>query len=144
VDDKQSVVDDLVYAISDPSSGVRNDAMRALLVFTRMTPAPNRTVPRVPYEPFVAMLNSLAWTDRNKSSYALLQLTQGRDPQLLAMLKRDAMISLAQIARWKSDGHAFPAFVILGRLAGYTDEQANAAFRSHDKEPIIVAALNAK
>jgi hypothetical protein len=60
------------------------------------------------------------------------------------MLKRDAVISLAQIARWKSDGHAYPAFAILGRLAGYTEEQTNAAFKSHDKEPIIGAALNAK
>ena len=144
VDDKQGVVNDLVHAISDPASGVRNNAMRTLLVFTIMTPAPNRTVPRVPYEPFVAMLNSVVWTDRNKSSFALLQLTQSRDPQLLAVLRRDAMGSLVQIARWKSDDHSFPGFAILARLAGFTDEQMYEARKNHDTESVIAAALKAK
>ena len=143
-DDKQAVVDALVYAISDPSDGVRNDAMRALLVFTNMTPGPNKTVPRVPYEPFVAMLNSLIWSDRNKSSFALMQLTESRDPQLLELLKREALRPLVQIARWHSDGHAVAGFVILARIAGYTDQAATEAFRKHDKEPIITAALKAK
>lgn len=144
VKDKQAVVDDLVYAIGDPSDGVRNAAMRALLVFMSMTAGPNKTVPRVPYEPFVAMLNSLTWSDRNKSSFALMQLTKSRDPQLLERLKREALPSLAQIARWHSDGHAMAGFVILARIAGYSDQAATEAFRKHDKEPIITAALKAK
>ena len=38
--DKQAVVDDLVYAMSDPSEEVRNNAMRALFVFSGMRPTP--------------------------------------------------------------------------------------------------------
>src|SRR5215510_4660067 len=36
--DKSAVVDDLVYGMSDPSEGVRNNAMRALLAIAEMTP----------------------------------------------------------------------------------------------------------
>jgi len=40
VGDKQSVVPDLVSAISDPYDGVRNNAMRALAIFTMATKVP--------------------------------------------------------------------------------------------------------
>ena len=38
VADKPAVVEDLVHAMSDPSAEVRNNAMRALLVFAEMAP----------------------------------------------------------------------------------------------------------
>jgi HEAT repeat protein len=99
VTDKQSVVDDLVQAMRDPDENVRNNAMRALMVFTRMTTAP---APRVPYEPFVEMLNSPVWTDRNKSSNGLQQLSRGRDAALLSALREQVLGSLVEMAAWKT------------------------------------------
>lgn len=144
VDDKQSVVNDLVYAVSDTSELVRNNAMRSLWVFTKMVPDRKHAAIRVPYEPFVSMLNSSEWSDRNKSSLALMELTQNRDPRLLAMLRRDAVGSLIQMARWKSEGHAMPARVILARIAGYSEDSMRDVFSHHEPEAIIAAASKVK
>jgi hypothetical protein len=143
VDDKQTVVDDLVYATSDPDSGVRNDATRALLVFAEMQPGPGRVVPRVPFEPFVAMLNSVVWSDRNKASGALAGLSQARDQQLFTVLRRDAMPSLVEMARWKSWGHAAAGMMILARMAGYP-EDAVQRLTAQDREAVIAAAVKGK
>jgi hypothetical protein len=71
----------------DPDSGVRNNAARALLVFTYLAPKPPRQKIKVPTRPFVELLNSCIWTDRNKSSAALGELTEQRDPVLLKDLQ---------------------------------------------------------
>jgi len=142
--DKQRVVDDLVYGMSDPSDDVRNSAMRALLVFAEMTPGKGRRIPRIPSQPFVVFLNSPVWSDRNKASGALLALSARRDPQLLASLRKDALAPLAEMARWKSEGHAIPALTILGRIAGYSDGAVTAAWSRGERERIINAALRAR
>jgi hypothetical protein len=139
--DKQAVVDDLVYAMSDPSENVRNNAMRALLVFSEMVPIAPTPAPRIPHDHFIAFLNSPVWTDRNKASGALMTLSVSRDAALLARLRQDALVPLVEMARWKSDGHAKPAFVILGRIAGYSDDAANAAWVRGERELVIGAAL---
>jgi hypothetical protein len=126
--DKQAVADDLVRATRDPDADTRNNAMRALLVFGEAVPGPGHPRPRVPYAPFVALLDSPVWTDRNKAAGALSILTSSRDPALLALLRARSLPALAEMARWKSDGHALGAFMILGRLAGATDAEAQAAF----------------
>jgi hypothetical protein len=139
--DKPSVVEDLVNGISDPAEDVRNNAMRALLVFADMEPAAGQNAPRIPPEPFIALLNSPIFGDRNKASGALMSLTAGRDAGLLAQLRQETLASLVEMARWKSEGHALPAFIILGRLAGQSDEAAQAAFDRGDREIIIEAAI---
>jgi hypothetical protein len=141
VDAKQAVVEDLVYAMSDPSVDVRNNAMRALWVFTAATPSAARPVPRVPYEPFIMLLNSPVWSDRNKASVALAELSKGREPELLAKLGNEAITPLVEMARWKSE-HGLAAFTILGRIAGYSDEAARAAWRRSEREVVISAALS--
>ncbi len=142
--DKQGVVDHLVYGMTDPSETVRNNCMRALLVFRDMAPTAGKSTPRVPYDPFVALLNSLVWTDRNKSSLALMELTAGRDPKLLAQLRQQAMESLVDIARWKNEGHSMPGLLILGRIAGWDDEEVDAAWSSGEREKVIAAALQSR
>jgi hypothetical protein len=113
--DQQSVVPELIFAMRDPSTNVRNNAMRALWVFTMATKV---EPPRVPFGPFVTLLNSPFWLDRNKSSLALMQLTSTRNPTLLAMLRERALVSLVEMARWTDRNHAAPAFFILGRSPG--------------------------
>ena len=138
--DKAAVVDDLVYAMSDPAEGVRNDAMRALLVIAEMTPNDGRRVPRIPPQPFIALLGSPVWSDRNKAAGALETLTRGRDPGSLKAVRRQAVPPLSEMARWKSEGHAQPAFLILGRIAGYSDEAALKLWEKGERETVIKAA----
>ena len=139
-DDKQAVVGDLVRAMSDSDVAVRNNAMRALLVFADTVPAAGRAVPRVPAEPFIEFLRSADWTDRNKASGALEALTRGRDPGTLATLRRRALAPLSEMAEWKSSGHALPAYLILARIAGKTDTDAMHAWDRGDRRAVIDAA----
>jgi len=139
-DDKKAVVPDLVRATRDPAGEVRNTAMRALLVFTYATPTAQRPTPQVPYEPFVTYLSSPVWSDRNKSSLAVAELSRTRNPQLLAILARTSRPALVEMARWKSKGHAYAALAILGRIAGMSEQAITEAFDRDDRERIISAA----
>ena len=125
----------------DPDEGVRNNAMRALLVFTYTKPTPRRPTPRVPEAPFIEFLGSPVWTDRNKSVGAVAELSRTRDPRLLARLRATALGPLVEMARWKSAGHAEPALVILARLADRPDAEAGTAMTNGGREAIISAAL---
>ena len=138
--DKDAVVFDLVRAMTDASEGVRNNAMRALAVFANAAPAARPKTP-IPTDGFIALLGSPVWTDRNKSSWALAQLTEQREPRLLEQLRREAIVPLVEMARWKSPGHAAPALTILGRIAGLSDEVVVAASTPAAREAIIKAAL---
>ena len=88
-------------------------------------------------EPFIAMLNSIEWTDRNKASLALLELTGKRDPAILAMLRAEAFLSLVEMARWKSPGHAYSGFVLLGRVGGLAEDEIQAAWDGGYRETLI-------
>lgn len=142
--DKQSVVDDLVRAMSDPAGEVRNSAMRSLMVFAEALPGPQGSTVRVPVEPFIGFLNSPVWSDRNKSSLALMALSARRDEKVLAALRNAALPPLVEMARWKSAGHAQPAFMILARMAGYSDEVAGGLWERGDRETVIEAAIRAR
>ena len=125
--DKRAVVPDLEYAMSDVDAGARNNAMRALGViagFARKKPALGIVIHA---HPFVNLLNSLVWSDRNKASLALGFLTESRDPALLADLRDHALPALVEMARWKSAGHAEPAFRILGRIGGLSEKEIHDA-----------------
>ncbi len=67
--DKPAVVEDLVHAMSDPSTEVRNNAMRSLLVFAGMRPAGGASVPQVPAQPFIEFLGSLVHRYRSSMTY---------------------------------------------------------------------------
>jgi len=141
VANKQDVVGDLVYGMSDPSDEVRNNAMRALAVFANAPSSVARPIVHVPYEPFIRLLGSLVWTDRNKASWALMGLSERRDPRLLRKLRGEAMSALVEMANWKSEGHALPALILLGRIAGQSDEATQAALSRGERESIINGAL---
>lgn len=136
--DKQAVVGDLVQATTDPDPEVRNNAIRALFVFTRA-----KKPPHVPYGPFVELLNSPVWTDLNKSSFALVTLSESRDPQLMSLLRKDALPGLEAMARWHDREHSSPAYMILGHLGGLTDEQIQKYWERGEAEAVIAAALKA-
>lgn len=138
--DKKGVVADLAAATSDPDAGVRNNAMRALALIAGLADRRPELGIEVPHAPFVRLLRSPEWTDRNKASFALVQLTASRDSLLLATLARDAMPELVQIARWRSMGHALPALIVLGRIAGMEDGETFAAAQRGERDSIVRAA----
>jgi hypothetical protein len=96
----------------------------------------------VPYEPFVKLLHSPVWSDRNKASMALMALSDKRDPKLFELLRRRALGSLVEIARWNSEGHALPGFILLSRMAGYSDTDAHRLWETRDRETIISAVTS--
>lgn len=138
--DKRSVVGDLEYGMSDPDPGVRNNAIRALALIAMLAQRhPERHI-TIAYEPFVDLLNSPIWTDRNKASFALLALTTDRDSTLLAMLRARALPALVEMARWQNPGHALAACIMLGRLGGMSEQELQEAWASGDRERFIRAA----
>jgi len=138
---KQAVVNDLVEAMRDPADGVRNNAMRALAVMAGSAPQTDKNQIRIPVRPFIEMLNGIEWTDRNKSSWALLRLTEKRDPAVLSELRQKALPSLIEMARWKSSGHAYAPFTLLGRVVGLPEDEITAAWERGDRASFIEVAV---
>jgi hypothetical protein len=138
---KSSVVPDLVYAMRDPSSEVRNNATRALALIAMYAQQHPELKITVPYEPFIDLMNSVAWTDRNKASLALMSLTESRDKALLAALKARAFDSIVEMAQWTNPGHAMAGVIMLGRIAGLPDADVFAMYEKGERDKIIAAAM---
>ncbi|MFN7936215.1 MAG: HEAT repeat domain-containing protein [Bryobacteraceae bacterium] len=103
----------LVEAAGDASSGVRNNAVRALGVLLESNP---RLGDNVPARLFTDMVQSGTWTDRNKGAYVLLTLTASNRraglPEIAA-----AAGALREMSQWQSSGHASAARTLLERIA---------------------------
>jgi hypothetical protein len=139
--ERKDIVNDLQYALKDPDADVRSNAagnLTALAVWARLNPREG-----VKIEPtwFIEMLNSLSWSDRNHAMSALQILTDTRDPSALEQLRERSLQSLIEMARWKTLGHALPAFVLVGRIAGLSEQQIQDAWSRGDREKTIAAAL---
>jgi hypothetical protein len=132
--DPKSVVNDLQYALRDADQGVRVNAARSLIAFAGTG---------VKVEPtwFIEMLNSLSWTDRTRALAALQILTDKRNPAELDLIRQRALPSLVEMARWKTLAHALPAYLLLGRLTGLTEQQIQDAWSRGDRESVIAEAL---
>jgi hypothetical protein len=131
-------VEALTQASRDPDSIVRNNAVRGLAV---LADSGRKTHVKVPGAPFVDMLGADKWTDRNKGTFALMNLTQSRDRELLAELGAKAMPALIEMARWQETGHASGARILLGRIAGMAEvELVDLSGRNDQAEAIIRAA----
>jgi hypothetical protein len=142
--DKRDVTADLIYATRDPDDEVRNNATRALWLIAKLAQRKPDLGIQVPASVFIDLLNSLVWTDRNKSSYALLETTFNRDPATLAEIRAKALPSLIEMARWKAIAHAQPAIFLLGRIGGMSEDDIQAAIDRGDREAVISAGLKPK
>ena len=127
-------IDALVHASFDADDGVRNDAVRALEVLAGAKP---NLAKRIPAEAFDHLLRSGAWSDHNKASLLLMALTKSRDPDILTLLRKEALDSLIEMARWRSAGHAGAALVILGRIASLDDDSVDKLIDAGQPEAII-------
>ena len=138
---KRDVVADLVYGMRDPDSTVRNNSMRALGIIASFAQQFPKQRIKVPDGPFIEMLDSIVWTDRNKSSGALLQLTERRNPAILSKLRERALPSLIEMSRWKSPGHALGPFFLLGRVGNISEDEIRKAWASGNRESLIETVL---
>ena len=126
----------LIRASHDVNDGVRNNAIRALVVLARSN---SEVSAMIPGECFLGLLNSDIWTDRNKSAELLAVLTAQRDPQLLTCLREQAFRSLVEMAHWSYPGHAYSARLMLGRIAGIDEKTLIALIAKQEVEPIFNA-----
>jgi hypothetical protein len=137
---KQAIVTDLVEATRDPAGGVRNNATRALAVMAESNQPTTTRLIKIPAQPFIEMLNSVEWTDRNKAAFALLALTKQRRGATLSQLLHKALPSLVEMASWKSSGHAYAPFFLLGRVAGVREAEIHEAWERGDRKGFIESA----
>ena len=138
--DPRKVVPDLVDATDDPSDEVRNAAVRALGVMAFYAQKnPNARI-RIPARPFVKLLSSPVWTDRNKALMVLADVTFNRDPATLEYLRKAAFPALIEAAHWKLIGYAGPALYILGRIGGVPEATIIKSIADGDRDRLIAAA----
>jgi len=122
-EDKKGIIEDLVFAVSDPDSGVRNNAIRALSVLAEWANGQDEVRVEFDFSPLIVLLESLKWTDRNKAAALLDSLTFGRDEKLLNQLRENSIPALSEMSKWHSVGHAVYSIHILGRLARISEEE---------------------
>ena len=142
--DKAAVASDLVEAARDADGSVRNNATRSLGPIAVLANSQPTLGIHIDYTVFLEMLASVTWTDRNKAGFVLMGMTASRSPDLLAALRQRSLPDLIEMARWKSEGHSLSAGLILGRIAGWSEEQTFQAWGKGQREEIISAASAAR
>ena len=139
-DDKRAILDDLIYATRDPDKTVRNNAMRALAVIVESA-RDRPEFEQISPAPFIDMLNSVDWTDRNKATMLLTALTEKGDAALLQQLREQALPSLVEMALWQSVGHAYAPFRLLGRVAGLSEQEIGNAWARGEQDKVIARVV---
>lgn len=126
--DPQQTADALLYALDDPDKDVRNTICRELAVIAEYGLNNQALKVRMAPGPFIQMLNSVVWTDRDKAMAVLDPLTATRDSDTLLLLKRSGLASLDEMARWDADSYARMAFTLIGRIAALADADIDRAW----------------
>ena len=127
----------LVLASRDPDDEVRNNATRSLGVLVRSNAG---LASDIPPDTFVEMLRSGTWSDRNKGTSMLEQLTATRNADLLVKIRSVALDSLIEMASWRRPSHAYFARMVLGRVAGLPEDHLKRLAWNGPVEAIIQAA----
>lgn len=139
---KADIVEDLRFALTDNDPAVRASAVRALTelaIYEEANPAS-----RIRVSPlwFLDLLQSVTWSDRMQAVQALERLSRDRDVVLLAGLRGDALQSLIEMSRWQTEQHAYPPFILIGRVAGLTDINTRDAWLRAGRDTVIQQALS--
>ncbi len=142
--DKQAAARELAIAAHDSDRTVRNNAMRGLAAILYYAERHPELAIIVPPDPFIDMLDALAWTDRNKAMAVLIQLTEGAEGPVVAKLRERSLPTLAEMARWQCEGHATMAYLLLGRAAGLPESETLDAWQAGKRESVIVRAIESR
>lgn len=124
----------LLHAVMDPDATVRNNAIRVLAVLASHDAGIARLIPP---DPFIPMLSSLTWSDRNKAMFLLDPITAARDSHTIGSLRSQAVGPLRQMARWTYWDHARMALVLLGRIAEIPETRLQILLNDHDAAAIL-------
>lgn len=126
----------LTRASADPDDATRNNAVRALWVIAR---SKQPLAESISPDPFISMLTSGRWTDRNKGLLLVAALIERR-PALVDRLRLETLDALVEMARWRFRGHSDPARLMLGRIARIPDGRLAELMAAGKTEEIITAA----
>lgn len=137
---KSDVVPDLEYALQDPDGAVRTNALKALNAIAVLGSLQPDAAVQISPTWMVELLHSVELSDRVEAVKTLLTLTDhgGRDAR--DQIRERALTDLIEMARWKTPRYALPPFLLLGRVAGVTDQQAEQSWSKGDRESIIAKA----
>jgi hypothetical protein len=140
--DKKTILNDLQFAMQDPDESVRANAVRSLVAVAVLASQQPDLGIRIAPTWFVELLNSAVLSDRVESAKALLTLTDRESPAVLQLVRERALPALAEMARWKTPRYALPSFLLLGRVAGLSEDQVRQFWEKEDRESVIGKALN--
>ncbi len=135
--DKAAVLKEMLLALQDPDPSVRANATRAAKALAVYAIAHPEDDLRVQPTWFVEMLNSVELSDRLEASRILLLYTEKRDANAIANIRERAMASVLEMARWQHLPHALPAYLLAGRVTGWTDEALESAWAAGDREKTL-------
>jgi hypothetical protein len=135
--DKTEVVADLQFALQDPDETVRRNAIRALTAIALLGRRDTSLGIRVQATWLVELLNSAVLNDRLEATRALLSFTDQADPNTIANLKARALASLFEMAKWQRLPDSLPAFLLLGRVAGWKDDAVQEAWSAGERDKTI-------
>jgi hypothetical protein len=139
--DKKAVVGDLEFAMQDPDDAVRSSAMRALNAVAVLSIKEPQLGIHISPTWFVEMLNSIVLSDRTHATMALINLTDARPAATLDLLRERALHSLVEMAQWNSLRYALPAYILLGRVGGLSEEQIQESWTKGERAAMVLQVV---
>jgi len=133
---KKTVIGDLQAALRDPAPGVRMNAAAALRAIAVLGRDKSLEI-TIPATWFVEMLNSTVLADRLAGAKTLHLMYEEFSEGTVAQIKERAAPSLVEMARWKHLPHALPAYLLLGRVSGISEEEMAAAWAVGQREQML-------
>ncbi len=135
-DESAAQIAALVEASFDRNAEVRDNANRALGILVAYDP---KLLKQVPLKRYLALLHSIDWLDRNKAADLVDTFTRTRDPEVLRIVRAEAITPLREIVQWKDFSHAFCAFEVLGRIAGWEEGRIVELSLKQDVDSVLQA-----
>ncbi|QEG33094.1 hypothetical protein [Bythopirellula goksoeyrii] len=135
--DKLQVVHELVAAMSDSNSTVRNNSTRALSIIFEIAASHPEVSLNPPIELVrnaVNLLDSVDWSDRNKAVGLLLNLDGSQ--VVLRQVRKNSIPSLIEMSNWQTV-HGSMAFMLLGRLADLTHEESQQVWNDNKQASVF-------
>ncbi len=135
--DKAAVIADLQSALLDPDGSVRLNAARALKAIAYLSMRQPELGLKVQPTWFIEMLNSVELSDRLEAVRILMLYADKGDESAIAGIRDRALPALFEMARWQHLPHALPAFLLLGRVYGWTDDALQSAWSAGTREKAL-------
>jgi hypothetical protein len=136
---KNDVAPDLHYALRDPDESVRSNAIRSLHASLQSADSAE-TIP-VPLATLIDLLHSLVLSDRLEAADMLVTITNDGNREALALLRARALPALVEMARWESLRYAIRPYILVGRIAGFSEPEIRKWWSDGEREHVIQRAL---